>query len=329
MRKDVGAFAALLLASGAAWGIVRLRSDPAVPEDAPDRGAEAPRDSGESERPLLSGLGAIRAAHPSPTEEPPSAPGDSEPAAAGPSVAHERAARPEPLPGTADQLKQLEGFKDDALAFGDPARREQGFAGIGRALDSGNSYVVSAAISALHAIAEQSDHRVEGALADLFLKALHLRIVSRDGTEVANDLRFMWVTPEVEDAFLAAWQARPDPSRVGLWYHILGQVRPTREPRVRALFEILAKGESNAVQLFDQALGRNLDPSVAPLAAQLALDALSKAPNDDARRLYVNILRDHGTRAQRDGLRAFASDPTVTAHLRREASSVADALDGR
>jgi hypothetical protein len=138
------------------------------------------------------------------------------------------------------------------------------------------------------------------------------------------------VAPEVEQAVVDAWRRRPAPSGDGLWLHILGQIRPTREPRVRLIFEILRQDRSDAPQLLSRALeARNLDASAVGVAATLAAESLRSAPNQFARRLCLDVLRTNGTREQLGLVRDFADNPMVAEELRREARTVADTIAGR
>ncbi len=169
--------------------------------------------------------------------------------------------------------------------------------------------------------------RVEGRLAALYVRRLGSADVNV-AMNAANDLRGMWVTAEVEDAVLAAWR-----SARGQWsgpWHILGQIQPTREPRVRMIFEVLKEDRSDAPQLLDRALEeRNLEPAAKPVAASLAAESLATAPNAMIRRLCLKVLRQVGTSEQETALRAYAANTMVAEDLRRAAEEVADVVARR
>ena len=171
-------------------------------------------------------------------------------------------------------------------------------------------------------------NRVEGPLADLYVKAFQGED-PRKVKDVANQLRGKWVAAEVEQAAVDAYRRNHEASP-GLWFHILGQFRPTREPRVRLIFEILETAGYDAPQLLDRALQEpNLDPAAKALAADLALETLPKAPNVLTRRLCLEVLKWVGTAAQAGGLRAYAENPMVDEKLREEAAKVAEDLQRR
>ena len=145
--------------------------------------------------------------------------------------------------------------------------------------------------------------------------------------DAANQLRNMWVTAEVEDAALATWRRTKDTPAGGLWNHILGQIQPTREPRVRVIFEILKADRYDASQLLARALEpRNLDPPARPVAVRMALDDLPTAPNAAIRRLLIDTVRLNGTLEDVPTLRAFAANPMVGEETRRAANDAADEL---
>lgn len=174
-----------------------------------------------------------------------------------------------------------------------------------------------------------SKNRVEGRLADAFVRALGVED-ARAAVDAANALRGMWVTSEVEDAVLAAWRRTKDDPAGGLWNHILGQITPTREPRVQAIFEILEADRTDAPQLLDRALdARSLDTAAKPLAVRLALEGLPKAPNSMIRTLFLRVVRDHGTLTDVPTLRAFAANSMVGEEVRRAATEAADAIERR
>jgi hypothetical protein len=174
-----------------------------------------------------------------------------------------------------------------------------------------------------------SKNRVEGRLADLYVHALASED-ARAARNSANDLRGMWVTAEVEEAALATWRRTRVPGQSNGWWHILGQIQPTREPRVRAIFEVLKDDATDAPQLLDRALEeRNLDPAARPLAADLAAEGLEAAPNAMIRRLHLDVLRRYGGAEHVPALRAYADNSMVAEDLRKQAAAVADAIRRR
>lgn len=171
-----------------------------------------------------------------------------------------------------------------------------------------------------------SKNRVEGRLAALYVRALGVDD-ERSAVSAASELRGMWVTAEVEDAVLAVWRRTRTHSG---WNHILGQITPTREPRVRVIFELLEPDTTDAPQLLDRALeARSLDPAAKPLAVELALGALRKAPNSMIRTLMLKVVRDDGTIADAAALRAYAANSMVGDAARRAALEAADAIERR
>ena len=171
-----------------------------------------------------------------------------------------------------------------------------------------------------------SKNRVEGRLADLYVKALGAAD-ERHGKGISNQLRGMWVAQEVEDAVLGVFAKRSSDS---LWWHILGQIRPTRPARVRVIFEALAKDDSGPPQLLNRALAaHNLEPEAALLAADLAAEGLPSAPNHLARELMLQVLREHGGPRHVAALEAYAANDMVAEALRKEAAQVAEAAARR
>jgi hypothetical protein len=181
----------------------------------------------------------------------------------------------------------------------------------------------------LQVAAWMSNRRVEGRLASLYVRALSAAN-AREGQDISNQLRGMWVTKEVEDAVLAVWRAKP-PGEVGLWWHILGQIRGTREARVRALFEALLEDKStSAAQLLERALGREaLEPGVERLVADLAAESLATAPTAMTLRLFFRLLDEWGTAAHAPALRAYAANEMVAEAVRKEADQLATRLEQR
>jgi len=175
-----------------------------------------------------------------------------------------------------------------------------------------------------------SKNRVEGRLADLFVRALGVED-ARAVANTANLLRGMWVTAEVEDAVLAAWRRTKDDRGEGDgWNYILGQISPTREPRVRAIFELLRVDHTDTPQLLNRALeAQNLDPAAKPLAVTLALEGLPKAPNSMIRAVLIKVVRDNGTLTDVPALRAFAANSMVGEDVRRAATEAADTIERR
>ena len=174
-----------------------------------------------------------------------------------------------------------------------------------------------------------SKSRVEGRLAGLFVRGLGAED-ARAAVDTANMLRSMWASAEVEDAVLAAWRRTKDSPAGGLWYHILGQIAPTREPRVRVIFEILKADRTDAPQLLGRALdARSLDPAAKPIAVRLALDGLPTAPNPMVRRLTLDVVGKNGTVADVPALRAFAANPMVGEDIRSAAREAAEEIERR
>jgi hypothetical protein len=174
--------------------------------------------------------------------------------------------------------------------------------------------------------------RVEGRLAQLYVRALRTRAESgkaRDVANVANDLRNMWVSEELEQALLDAWEKNDSEPRA--WWPILGQVRPTRERRVRVIFGILEKDDTQAPQFLDRALEpQNLEgEAVRRLVADHAVRQLPTAPNAMIRRLMLRVLRGTGTREHADAVRAYADNEMVDLETRQQAGAVADELERR
>jgi hypothetical protein len=173
-----------------------------------------------------------------------------------------------------------------------------------------------------------SGGKVEGRLADLYVKALSTCDASR-ASNPANGLRGYWVSEEVENAALSAFERTASRSDPGAWWYILGQIRPTRERRVRFIFDVLRTQPTDwdASQLLARALEpRNLEPSAAPVAAALALALLTDAQTNRVRNVCLEVLEKSGTAAEAAGLSAFAKNPMVGEDLRIRAGQIADRL---
>jgi hypothetical protein len=181
----------------------------------------------------------------------------------------------------------------------------------------------------LYSAMRLAGRRVEGRLADLYVRALSASDASR-AEEAANGLRGVWVSEEVENAALSAFERTGSRNDPGLWWHILGQIRPTRERRVRFIFDVLRSQPTDmgAPQLFARALeSHNLEPSAAPVAAALALALLPDAQTNLVRELCLEVLEKSGTAAEASGLCAFADNRMVERDLRVRARAIAHALD--
>jgi parallel beta-helix repeat protein len=185
----------------------------------------------------------------------------------------------------------------------------------------------------LHVAMMLSQNRVDGRLADLFVKALAVDDPRRGAMDTANYLRGMWVAPAVEDAVVAAWRRHPTmggPRETGLWPYIFGQMLPgPRESRVRAIFELIASGDDSARQLTERAITKPVDESARALAAQLAADGIATAPTAALRRTYLDVIKANGGREQVATLRALADNAMVGDDLRALAAKIADELERR
>ncbi len=172
--------------------------------------------------------------------------------------------------------------------------------------------------------------RVEGPLADLYVQALATSEPAA-AREIADSLRGAWVSAEVEAAVLAAWRRVGPTERERGWFHILGQVEPTRSERVQVLFEALqGRGNGASPDLLRHAfLPRVLDPGAAESAARLALECLSNASDPHVAETCVQILAWHGTAEQAIALGRYAANELVAPALRARAETVARALAGR
>ncbi len=173
-------------------------------------------------------------------------------------------------------------------------------------------------------------NRAEGRLAKLFVEAVSVDD-GQAAMDAANDLRRMWVAPEVEDAVVAAWRRHPTGRNgSGMWPYIFGQITsPAREPRVRAVFEMIAVGDDAMRQLAGPAVTKPVDESARALASRLATDGIATAKTAALRRTYVESLRANGSRADAATLRALAGNEMVGDDLRKLAASAADELDRR
>jgi hypothetical protein len=166
-------------------------------------------------------------------------------------------------------------------------------------------------------------NRVEGRLADLYVKALG----ASDSRDVANQLRGMWVTAEVEDGAIAVFRRSRDTTG---WWHILGQIQPTREPRLRLIFEVLKTGDNSAEQLLERALEeRNVDASARALAADLAVENFAIAPTTEARRIDLRVLAAFGRSQDLPALRSYAVNTMVAEDLRRQVAEVIAKIESR
>src|SRR5207249_4148485 len=154
----------------------------------------------------------------------------------------------------------IEASKADILQIEDQSRRDRGLNALEAALRSPEPAVATAALRALYGIRDVSYEK--GRFRDAVLSRLD-----------DDDAQVRGAAAEVEDAVLVAWRRTKDSPAGGLWNHILGQVTPTREPRVRVIFEILKADRTDAPQLLERALdARSLDPAAKPVAVRLALE---------------------------------------------------------
>jgi hypothetical protein len=177
--------------------------------------------------------------------------------------------------------------------------------------------------------------RAEGKVGELFVRALAVREPPGAAEQTANLLRRTWVDASVEAAVVDAWRRRvKDASRgEGLWQYVFGQMRPVREVRVRAIFEMMdgAGPEAESVrQLAGVALWREpVDEPARPVAAQLALAALDKAQNALFRKSYIDIVRVNGTSHHAAALRALAGNTMLAEETRTLAADAATQLERR
>lgn len=180
----------------------------------------------------------------------------------------------------------------------------------------------------LGAAAFVAGRRVENRLADLFLQRLSSPDLA-EARDAAEQLRGMWVAANVEDAVLAVRKRDPEPD-TDLWVRILGSMTPTREARVRALFEILGRDSERAPQFVQNALtSKSLTGSAATLAADFAAAALPEESAPLRRDLYLFVLEGSGTRAHAPAAKAVADNPMMDAAVRERARALAERLSRR
>lgn len=178
----------------------------------------------------------------------------------------------------------------------------------------------------LHVALLLNKSRAEGRVADEFVRFL-TGADDRQAEDIANLLRSQWVSPEVENAVLAA-KERSKRTESGLWPYILGQMRPTREPRVRAILAWMAtSATSSDVQLLERAVVREVDPPAKPLATALALEALPTGVDELTRRTLLQVVVANGTAENAPAVRAFAENPLVGDELRQVAKEAANTLE--
>jgi hypothetical protein len=176
--------------------------------------------------------------------------------------------------------------------------------------------------------------RAEGPLADAWLAAL-AAAPPREHLQLARYLTGTWVSEAVEAAVVGAFQRIAPGEREAEWYELLGSLRPTREPRVRLVFEEERRGTPRGVPSIararlHEALGAlALDPSATRLAVTLALELLDAPSDSTAGDFCLDVLRAHGTAVDAPALRVHAANPMVAPLTRRKAADLAEALERR
>jgi hypothetical protein len=181
--------------------------------------------------------------------------------------------------------------------------------------------------SALLDVALTLNHgNAEGAVGDAFVRLL-AGADDRHVMAIAHVLRNRWVSAKVEEAVLAAWKRR-DVRDLKWWPQILGEMRPTREPRLRAIIAWIPDPDLvPQLHVLKPALTEHMDVATRPLAARLALEALSGFMDPEVRRLLLTTVRHNGTAEHAPALRAFADGSSGRDAERALAREFADELN--
>lgn len=176
--------------------------------------------------------------------------------------------------------------------------------------------------------------RAEGRLADAWLSAFEA--APQDRLQLARYLSEKWVCEEVETAVVAAFQQTDPASRDRDWYKAIGVLRPTREARVRLVFDEVQRADWQSVpastrSLFERALERRrLDPSAIRLPVAFAIDILLRQPlQSPVESFCIDVIREHGTAADVPALDACASNATVPTRARNFVARFARELESR
>lgn len=172
--------------------------------------------------------------------------------------------------------------------------------------------------------------RVEGRLADAWLAALE-RTPPKESIGLVRLLGPAWVSQEVEAAAVRACRGAGGGWD---WYQCLGTFVPTREVRVRWVFEELRRQGQQAHPLNTgpilKALDRHkVDPPAARLAVRLALEMLDEPPDADAVSACLEVIRHCGTAEDAPAVRAYAENAMVAGGTRKVAQSLASQLERR
>lgn len=181
-----------------------------------------------------------------------------------------------------------------------------------------------------YALLTLNGRKVDGRVADLFVRLL-ATTDRRKAIDTANVLRGVPSTLEVQQAAVAAWKRHQESGEPrGLWFHILGQLTPRREPALRAAFDVLAAPDAEwDGGLLTHRLTLDVAPEDRPLAAMLASQALTKSPHAQVRGEMLGVLAAYGTREQADVVREFANNALVPAAERERAKAVLAKLESR
>lgn len=166
--------------------------------------------------------------------------------------------------------------------------------------------------------------KIEGDLADLFVELINSENL-REARNVANYLRSRPAPVHVHQAVADAWRRHDKTGeREGLWFHILGQMKPLHRPVLEVIFELVASPKGARSQdLLTGRVVRNTPEEDRPFAAQAAADALGAATDPYIRRELLKILDGLGTRDQFAAVEAFALNEMVPEKERKHAAQVA------
>jgi hypothetical protein len=181
----------------------------------------------------------------------------------------------------------------------------------------------------LRAALNLANRRVEGRLEALFIRAVGADD-ARAAQDAANLLRGAWVAPDVEDAVVAAAQRHTAGGATGLWFHVLGQMRPTRAARAELVLRWMLASDEKGIDTLGNALDKwRLDASARPVVARVAAENLAKAPSASLRDYLLGVLDGHGTREQAPAVRALADNELLPDGARRRARELAEDLERR
>jgi hypothetical protein len=173
--------------------------------------------------------------------------------------------------------------------------------------------------------------RAEGRLGDLFVRLLSSEDL-REARDAANLLRSAHASPEVQRAVVDAWRRhRASGAEPGLWFHILGQVKPHGGPILDAVFETLrdVPMAASSASLLTEWMSRKRFDVDGPRVADLSAELLATAADRHVQNAALDLLEAHGSSRHAADLERLADNPLVVGQVRERARALAQALRHR